>query len=114
MQTVSFHLSAVPPGQLGGIMTDYLALDRVRMLRRLLMRRCGSLALVVAAYGGVFHRLTPVMSWFSFGLCLIPPAWAWGVELRHHRQLARRIELIRGAAAVAVKTGGDPSAPAPH
>ena len=49
MHTVtSFHASAVQPDQLGEIMAAYLALERARIFRRLLVKRFGVLAVIVA------------------------------------------------------------------
>ena len=45
---VSFHGSAVKPDQLSGIMADYLALERARTFRRLLVKRFGVLAAIFA------------------------------------------------------------------
>ena len=42
----SFRASEVPPDTLSGILTDYVALDRARMFRRLLVTRFGILVLV--------------------------------------------------------------------
>lgn len=93
----SFAGSAVGPDELSGIMADYLALERARIMRRLLVMRCGSLALAAAVIGLAFHWLSPFASWFSVGAFLTPPAWAWFVEIRRHVQLSRRLEDVPGA-----------------
>ena len=92
----SFHGSAVPPEELSGIMADYLALERSRLFRRLLVMRFGLLALGVVVVGGVLRVLPPLATWFSLGVFVTPPAWAWIVELRRDRRLARRLEQVPG------------------
>ena len=96
MHTVaSFHASAVRPDQLAGIMSDYLALERARILRQLLAVRFGVLTVVVAGVG--FLWLSAFAAWFSVGLCALAPGWAWMVELGCERRLARRLDdpLVR-------------------
>jgi Flp pilus assembly protein TadB len=90
----SFHASAVQPEQLSGIMADYLALERARIFRRLLVLRFGLLALGAAIVGGVLHWLPPSGTWVTVGVFVVPPAWAWIVELRRDRRLARRLEEV--------------------
>ena len=97
MHTVaSFHGSAVKPDQLSGIVADYLALERARVLRRLLMKRFGVLATIFA--GISFYRLSAFALWFSVGLCMAAPAWAWIVELGCERRLARHLDEVPGRA----------------
>ena len=99
MHTVtSFHASAVQPEQLGGIMADYLALERARAFRRLLVTRCGILALMAAVIGAGLHWLPPLASWCSVGVCLVPPVGAWMVELQRDVRLARRLGELPAAA----------------
>ena len=81
----SFHASAVPPDQLSAIMADYLALEQARVFRRLLVVRCGLMALVIAAAGFGFGWL-PRFAWiFGASLFLAVPGAAWLVELRRAR-----------------------------
>ena len=103
MHTVtSFHASAVQPDQLSGIMADYLALERARIFRRLLVKRFGVLAAIV---GGVsFLWLSAFASWFSVGLCAAAPVWAWIVELGCERRLARRLDEVPGHAVHVVES----------
>jgi hypothetical protein len=92
MHTVtSFHASAVPPDRLNAIVADHLALERAHIVRRLLLTRCGMIALVIAIAGG-FGWLPPLPCWVGVGLFLLAPASAWVVELRLERRLARRLE----------------------
>jgi Flp pilus assembly protein TadB len=90
----SFPASGVRPEQLNRVMADYLALERARTFRRLLVRRLGLLALVMVVIGVGFHWLPTFASWISVGLCLVPSAWAWIAEIRLERRLARRLEDI--------------------
>jgi Flp pilus assembly protein TadB len=99
MHTVtSFHASAVEPQQVGAIMAEYLALERARIYRRLFVTRFSLLAACLALIGFGFHWLSLVASWISVGLCVVAPLWAWVVELRCDRRLARSLEEIPGAA----------------
>ena len=97
MHTVaSFHTSAVQPDQLSEIMAAYLALEYARIFRRLLVKRFAVMAVIV---GGVtISWLSMFAFWFSVGLCVAVPAWAWIVELGHERRLARRLDAVPGQA----------------
>ena len=91
----SFRASDVPPDQLHDVLLDYLAVERARIYRKLFVTRFGGLAVVVALIGLVW--LTERAFAFTVGLCLVPPAWAWLLEIRQERRLARRISVIPGA-----------------
>jgi hypothetical protein len=98
METViSFRASAIPPDQLSGIVADYLALDRARIFRRLLVIRCGLMALGAALAGLLLHNLSPLAPWVTSGLFLMPPIWAWVAELRLARSLSLRLDGVGGA-----------------
>ena len=90
----SFHSSAVESEEVGGIMADYLALERARTFRRLLVPRCGVLAACVLLLGTVLHAIPPTPMWFSVGAFVTPPLWAWFVELRRDWRLARRLKHV--------------------
>jgi hypothetical protein len=92
----SFHSSAVESEEFSGIMADYLALERARIFRRLLVKRFGLLAAAVVISGTVLHLLAPIPTWFSVGVFVTPPVWAWIVELRRDRRLGRRLEQVPG------------------
>jgi hypothetical protein len=95
MQTItSFPASSIPRDQLGSILADYLALDRARILRRLLVTRFGLLALLAAVLGTVVHGFFPFARWLTIGLLLLPPAWALMAELRLERRLSRRLDGV--------------------
>ena len=85
-------------------MAAYLVLEHARIFRRLLVKRVGVLAVIV---GGVSVLWLSVFAfWFSLGLCAAAPAWAWTVELRCERRLARRLDGVPGQA-VHVSTAAD-------
>ena len=96
MQTVSsFHASAVQRGQLNDIAADSLALEGARIVRRLLVKRFTVLAAMFA--GARYMGLPPLASWLSVSVCIAAPVWAWIVEIRYERRLARRIDEVPGA-----------------
>lgn len=90
----SFSTSDVSTEGLKGILGDHLALEQLRVFRRLLVRRCGLLAL--AAFVGA--RLIPGLSvyarWVPVALFLVPPVWAWVAEFRLEGRLAGRLSQI--------------------
>jgi len=96
---VSFSTSTVSRQELGAILEDYLSIDRARVFRRLLVRRFGLLAIIVAIIAAVTHELSLFARWFPIGLFLAPPVWAWITELRLMRRLARRLDGVDGAVA---------------
>src|SRR5262245_24884199 len=97
MHTVtSFHASAVQPDQLSAIMADYLALERARVFRRLLVARCGFIALLIAAAGFGLGWLPPFAVGFSAGAFLTLPVCVWVVELWRERRLAHRLNKVPG------------------
>ena len=94
MQNVmSFRGSSVPREELGRILGDYLALDRARILRRLMVVRFGVLAVAAALLETVIHGFSAFARSFTVALCLLPPTWAWIVELVRERQLSRHPTL---------------------
>jgi hypothetical protein len=96
MQTVtSFSVSAMPREQLKAVLAAYLALDRARFLRRLLVRRCGMLALL-ATLLGIVQGLSLLARVLMLGICILPPAWAWIAEWRVERRLSHRLSGAGG------------------
>jgi hypothetical protein len=100
MAAVSFRSSDVDGQELRAIMRDYLALEHTRVYRRLLVRRFGLLALMLAVAGTGLHWLTPAATWFSVAVCLAVPLSTWISELKCARRLTRRLP---GAPAVRKK-----------
>jgi hypothetical protein len=97
MHTVtSFEGSAVGEAELADIIAEYLEVERVRVFRRLLVRRCGLLAVATAIVGLGLHWLTAFASWFSISAFLAPPASAWILEVRRDARLGRRLSDVPG------------------
>jgi hypothetical protein len=90
----SFHGASVQVGDLSAVMTDYLALERARIYRRLFVIRFALLATALGVIGFGFHWLPPTGSWVSVGLCAIAPTWAWIAELRCDWRLSRRLNAL--------------------
>jgi len=98
MQTVtSISASGIPREDLGRVLADYLALDRLRLVRRLLVTRCGLLALGAAVAGSVIRGFSPSARWSSVALFLVPPAWAWIAELCLALRLSRALDGLGAA-----------------
>jgi hypothetical protein len=81
----------MPRDQLNEILTGHLALDRARIFRRLLVVRCGLLALAVALLETVVHGFTSTARLLSVAIVLVPPCWAWIAELRLEWSLGQRL-----------------------
>ena len=89
---VSFHSSAVRREQLGAIIADYLALERARHHRRMLVMGFGLLAALIIGVGAAGHVLATV--WLAALPCLAAPAAAWLIELRYDWRLASRLNRV--------------------
>lgn len=99
MQTMlSFRGSSVPRHELGHVLRDYLALDRARILRRLMVVRFGLLALVAVLLETIIHGFSLFVRWFTIALCLMPPLGAWVVELSRMRRISRAFRTLSGHA----------------
>ena len=90
----SFPASAVSQSELGHILADYVALDRARLFRRVLVTRFGPLAVIAAIIGTALHGPSSFLRWIPSALFLIPPVWAWFAELRLESRLSRKLEGI--------------------
>ena len=96
METVTCLRSTdVPHEALGPLLSEYLALDRVRNLRRLLLVRCGSLALATAVLGPLVGWLSALARSVMVAGLLVPPVCAWVVERRADSRLSRRLSSIK-------------------
>ena len=96
METVTWLRSTdVPNDALGPLLSDYLALDRLRSFRRLLLVRCGSLALATAVLGPLVGWLSAVARSVMVAVFLVPPAWAWILERRADIRLSERLRSIK-------------------
>jgi hypothetical protein len=97
MHTVtSFDGSAVGEAELAKIIAEYLEVERVRTVRRLLVRRCGLLAGATAVIGLALHWVTAFASWFSISAFLALPASAWIFEVRRNARLGRLLSAVPG------------------
>ena len=106
METLTWLRSTdVPREKLGPLLAEYLALDRLRTIRRLLLVRCGALALIAAVAGPLVGWLSALGRSLVVGLFLVPPAWAWVLERRADLRLSDRLRSIN------TRTVGDPPAP---
>ena len=95
MQTiVSFRASVIPQEELGHVLADYLALDRARILRRLMVPRFGVLALSAWLLETLLHGFSMVARSLTVGLCLLPPVWAWLVELTRERRVSGHLRFL--------------------
>jgi hypothetical protein len=90
----SFRASQVPPDTLRDILTDYVALDRARMFRRMLVTRFGILVLVAIGVALAAPGLSMAARTVPIGLFLAPPAWAWIVERCLERRLSDALEGV--------------------
>ena len=87
----TIHSASMPREQLNDILTSYVALDHARIIRRLLVVRCGLLAVAVAVIEAALPRFTPAARVLSVLIVLVPPCWARIAELRLERSLGQRL-----------------------
>ena len=85
---MSFHASAVRRDQVGAIIADYLALERARHYRRVLVAGFGLLAALILGVGAAVHHGSA--SWLAAGLCL---PLRLGLDHRAQVRLAPRKRL---------------------
>ena len=90
-------LNGRPRGSLTPLLSDYLALDRLRTVRRLLLVRCGALALIAAVAGPLVGWLSALGRSLVVVLFLLPPAWTWILERRADLRLAERLRAIKAS-----------------
>ena len=89
---VALHESPARRDQLGGIIADYLALERARYRRRALVAAFGFLAILMLGLGVAVHH--NAAAWVGVSVSLIAPAWAWTIELRCDWRLAKRLDEV--------------------
>ena len=77
--------------ELGGLLSDYLALDEARVFRRLFVTRCGTIAVVAAVIGLFVPALPTTARWFPAALFLVPPVWSCVAVFRLERRLSSRL-----------------------
>ena len=95
METLTWLRSAdVPREKLSPLLREYLALDRLRTVRRLLLVHCGALALIAAVAGPLVGWLSALGRSLVVVLFLVPPGWAWILERRADLRLSARLRSI--------------------
>ena len=87
---------ALPDGELGHVLRDYVALDEARTFRRLLVIRFGLLAAVAILLGLFVPALPTAARWVPTVVFLVPPVWAWVHEFRLESRLSRRLDGVHG------------------
>src|SRR3954468_6783621 len=93
METVtSFPAAGMPADELGRILLDYLALDRARLFRRLLVPRCAALALAAFVIGALVHGFSMAARGGSVALFVAPAVAAWAHGGRISRRLGHRLD----------------------
>jgi hypothetical protein len=90
-ELTSFNTLSVPRDEVSGILADYLALERTRVFRQLLVVRFGALTLIAVVVGFLIHGLSIFARWVPVGLFATPPVWACIAELRLALRLSRRL-----------------------
>ena len=93
-QVTSLPASSVSKEELRVILAEYLALDRVRVFRRLFVVRFGLLTMISVLVALIAPGLPAIARWLPPVLCLTPPTWAVIVEFRLARRLARHLEGV--------------------
>ena len=86
--------SSLSATEVTSILGDYLALDRARVYRRLIVLRCGGLACLALLIAMALPAAPSWARWFPPALFLVPPAWAWIAELRLERRLSQRLDSV--------------------
>lgn len=97
MQTViSFRASAITAPEIRQTLSDYLALERVRAIRRVLVTCFGGLAAIAGSTMTIAHLLSPIARVVAVGVCLVPPIGAWITEISIVHRLLRQAERSPG------------------
>jgi len=87
----SFNASNHSSPEVARILHDYLALDRARIWRRLIVVRFGVLALTVFVLGRVIPGLSAYAFWVPVLLFVTPAMWAAIAEVRLSLRLSHRL-----------------------
>ena len=88
---VTVSRQSISDEELRALTNEHLALESCRVLRRVLVLRCGGVALVATLVGVFGHQLTLAARTVPVCLFLVPPVWAWIAE----RRIARRASQCR-------------------
>jgi hypothetical protein len=88
------HVSTRREKDISRTLADYLAVERIRILRRLLVIRFGLLVLAALGVAFVVPGLSAYARWLPVALFLVPPLWAWAAELRLELRLFRTLREV--------------------
>jgi len=83
--------SPVQPEQINALMAECMALEQLRVFRRLLVMRCGGIAATLAVGGPLLGLLHSFAYWLSMGMFVLAPAGAWIAERRRERGLSEKV-----------------------
>ena len=86
---------SVSPEEFDSVVSDHLALQQTRMVRKLLVVRCGALTLVALIGGFLVHGFSIYARCLAPVLFATPPVWAGLAEWRLDHRLKRRLESPR-------------------
>lgn len=89
--TISFRTSTMPRHELRRTLSDYLALERARVIRQVLVTRFGGIAAIAGSAMTIAHLFSPVARILAIGLCVVPPLGAWIAEIALAHRLVQRI-----------------------
>ena len=76
------------------LVTDYLAFDRERTLRRQYMKAFGGMAIIVLL-GALFGRVPMNEAWIVAALLMLPPLVLAAIEAVHWHRLIGRLDYAR-------------------
>jgi len=95
MQTVtSLQEPLVAPGEFDASASETMTLEQIRIVRQLLVTRCGALALIAILIGALVPGFSMTARVGSVALIVIAPVWVWITELRMEHRLSKRFDQI--------------------
>ena len=83
--------TSVQPEHVNAVMADCIALEQIRVFRRLLVTRCGVIAVTIGVVGLLLGLVHTFAYWFTEGVFVLAPAAAWLVERRRERDLRKKV-----------------------
>ena len=81
----------MPGHELRRTLSDYLALERARAIRRVFVTRFVGIAAIAGSAMTLAHWFSPVARILAMGLCVVPPLGAWIAEIALAHRLVQRI-----------------------
>jgi hypothetical protein len=100
----TFDASAVGRDDLRNLLAEHMALERLRVVRRLLAVRFGLGALVTLLGSGVFGWLSLLECFVCTAVLSAVPLWVWLTELWRQRRMTLRLTSIAGATTQSLET----------